>query len=162
MLILAAKMLTLRRFWAFFYVQHRHDIRESEKSFWAMAQMLIHSSPCSKLHHSYNHFFGFGDVDDLGLLRQVILHDQVCRMTDVVRLRKSERRKNRLKGFDDCCGSAECCAKLLLFFPTPHCLHGLWSCQAQSRQNHDLCALAGSSSLLFWLDLLDSKLGYHT
>jgi hypothetical protein len=82
-------------------------------------------------------------------------------MADLVRLRKSEWRKHRLKSFDDCCGSAECCAELLLFLPPPDSLHGLWSCKAQSWQDHDPRALAGSCSFLLRLDLLDSKLNHH-
>jgi hypothetical protein len=65
------KLLILSRFWAFFYVQHRHDIREFQQPLllivtWTLTQFR---SPCSKLYNRHNHFLSSRDVDDLGLLR---------------------------------------------------------------------------------------------
>jgi hypothetical protein len=96
-----------------------------------------------------------------GFYGMSISHDHICIMANLVRLRKPERGKRRLKSVNDCCGCPERCAELVLVLLVADCLHGLWSCKTQSRQDHDLRALAGSCSFLFWLDLLYSKLDHN-
>jgi hypothetical protein len=81
--------------------------------------------------------------------------------TDLDRLRKSKWCKRRLKSIDDYCGNIKCWAELLLVLPTADCLHGIWCCKAESWQDYDTRALAGSSAFRIWLDLFDSKLDYH-
>ncbi len=87
--------------------------------------------------------------------------DQIGVFVDLDRLRKSKRRKARLKSIDDCSGHTKCCAELIFILPATHCLHGLWSCKTESRQDNDPRALAGSRPFLVRLDLFNSKPDYH-
>lgn len=138
-------LLTAFRFWAFLYVQHRHDIRKL--LLWSCCKDTYSpSSTGAKLHHCNHPLLNSRDADDVGILR---FHEQ-------------EWEYSRREGPYDCGCNPKCWAKLFLLFLASDRLHGLWCCQAHPGQDHGLCSISSSRTLHLRLDLCDCKLDCYS
>ncbi len=140
--------LTLCRFWAFLYVQNRHDICKYLMQLAASLTLTL-IVPVQNYITAIIIFLIVEQLMTWGFYGQSTYPTHLSRILTLFRLPEPSRLQHRSKGTPGHRLYSQRRPKLLFLLSPPHRLHGLRRREAQPRQNHDLRPLPCHRSLRF-------------